>query len=324
MVPSGMTSTRRARILELIAETYIDTAHPVPSSAIAERLGISGATVRNEFAALEEEGLVCQPHTSAGRLPTPLGFRRYADAYLPPRPLSARERSRLRRRVEGLHGSDLLRTLASLASDLSGYAVVLELPADPTVRTLEVHLTPLSSRRLLAVAVLENGLTRDLSVELDPTPDDEVLDDAERVLRHIGLPLVEMPSALRERAREVGVELRRTLSAVADAWPTLHPAEVVSHGLSLLFDEPESKDPSFLRRAARSLERGTFPWQDGDGSPLALDFDEDVALIGAELGWRHGPGRLTLVGPARMRYGTAFAVAHGVSRSLPASSGGAA
>jgi len=324
MVRSGMTSTRRARILELIAETYIDTAHPVPSSAIAERLGISGATVRNEFAALEEEGLVCQPHTSAGRLPTPLGFRRYADAYLPPRPLSARERRRLRQRVEGLHGSDLLRTLASLASDLSGYAVVLELPADPTVRTLEVHLTPLSARRLLAVAVLENGLTRDLSVELDPTPDDEVLDDAERVLRHIGLPLTEMPGALRERAREVGAELRRTLSAVADAWPTLHPAEVVSHGLTLLFDEPESKDPSFLRRAARSLERGTFPWQDRDGSPLALDFDEDVALIGAELAWRHGPGRLTLVGPARMRYGTAFAVAHGVSRSLPASSGGAA
>jgi len=312
-----MSETRRARILRMVAESYIATAHPVPSSKIAEALGVSGATVRSEFAALEEEGLLIQPHTSAGRLPTPEGFRRYADAHLPPAPLDAGAEARLRRDLDARHGSDLLRTLAALASDLSGYAVVLELPADEGVRTLEVHLTPISSRRLLAVAVLDNGLTRDLAIPLDPTPDGEVLDDAERLLREMALPVDAMPAALRERARDLRRELRRTLDALADAWPALHPAELVSHGLSLLLDEPESRDPSFVRRAALWLERGSASEHHARG-PLGLDFDEDVALIGADLAWRRGAGRLTLVGPARMRYARAFSVAHGIGRSLAA------
>jgi heat-inducible transcriptional repressor len=301
----------------MVAESYIATAHPVPSSKIAEALGVSGATVRSEFAALEEEGLLIQPHTSAGRLPTPEGFRRYADAHLPPAPLDAGAEARLRRDLDARHGSDLLRTLAALASELSGYAVVLELPADEGVRALEVHLTPISSRRLLAVAVLDNGLTRDLAIPLDPTPEGEVLDDAERLLREMALPVDAMPAALRERARDLGRELRRTLDALADAWPALHPAELVSHGLSLLLDEPESRDPSFVRRAAHWLERGSASEHRPQG-PLGLDFDEDVALIGADLAWRRGAGRLTLVGPARMRYARAFSVAHGIGRSLAA------
>jgi heat-inducible transcriptional repressor len=318
-----MAGDRRTRILELVAEAYIETAHPVPSSAVAERLGLSGATVRNEFAALEEEGLLQQPHTSAGRLPTALGFRHYADRQLPPRPLPDEARRRLTGRLAGLHGSELLRVLAALAAELSGYAVVLEVPADGELRTLEVHLTPLSSRTLLAVAVFENGLTRDLQIPLDPTPDGEVLDDAERVLRASDRPLREMPAALRGHARREGEELRRTLEALADAWPSLHPAELVSHGLSLLFDEPESRDPAFLRRAAERLERGTRPWAPTPSRPLALDIDQDVALIGAELAWRQSRGRLTLVGPARMRYRDAFTVAGGLCRSV-AVSGGAA
>lgn len=316
-----MLETRRARILELVAESYIATAHPVASSKIAEALGCSGATVRNQFAALEEEGLLVQPHTSAGRLPTAEGFRRYADAHLPPAPLDPGARARLHRDLDGRHGSDLLRALAALASELSGYAVVLELPADGSVRALEIHLTPISSRRLLAVAVLDNGLTRDLAIPIDPTPDGDVLDDAERLLREMTLPLAEMPDALRERARELGRDLRRTLDALADAWPALHPAELVSHGLTLLLEEPESRDPQFVRRAAQWLERGAG--RDPVAGPLGLAFDEDVALIGADLGWRSGGGRLTLVGPTRMRYGRAFSVADGVGRTLRASGGAA-
>lgn len=313
-----VTNERRGRILELVAEFYIRSAHPVPSSTIAERLDLSSATVRNEFAALEEEGLLHQPHTSAGRIPTSLGFRRYAGQHIPPRPLRSRDAKRLTRRLQDLHGSELLRTLASLAADLSGYAVVLELPAHDAVRALEVHLTPLSEGRVLAVAVLENGLTRQLMVPLTPAPTEDVLEDAERTLRQMTVPLKEVPVALHSLARQAEDELRRTLRALADAWPTLHPPEVVSHGLSLLFDEPESRDPAFLRRAALRLEKGGGPRLDRVEGPLGLAFDEDLALIGAELALAPSEGRLTLVGPARMRYADAFAVAGGVSRTVAA------
>lgn len=317
------TTERRVRILELVAESYIRSARPVPSSAIAERLDLSSATVRNEFAALEEEGLLHQPHTSAGRIPTSFGFRRYADVHIPPRPLPHEERRRLSKRLRDLHGSELLRTLAALAAELSGYAVVLELPANDRVRALEMHLSPLSQGRVLAVAVLENGLTRQLVVPLAPAPADEVLDDAERTLRQMTVPLADVPDVLRALARQAEDELRRTLRALADAWPTLHPPEVVSHGLSLLFDEPESRDPAFLRRAALRLEQGGGPRPERVEGPLGLAFDEDLALIGTELALARGEGRLTLVGPARMRYADAFTVAAGVGRTV-ASLGSAA
>ncbi|MEX2501913.1 MAG: hypothetical protein WD336_06025, partial [Trueperaceae bacterium] len=208
-----MTSNRAERVVDLVAEAYIRTARPVASSVVADALGVSSATVRNEFAALEARGLLQQPHPSAGRLPTTLGLRRYALRQLPPRPLGARLRRRAEASLGGLHGSDLLRALTALASDLSGYAVVLELPLHDRVRALEVHLTPLDGRRLLAVAVLENGLTRDLAVPLDPVPDGDVLDEAERILRALARPLAEMPHAMRDRARTVSDDLAATLRA---------------------------------------------------------------------------------------------------------------
>jgi len=314
-----MLLERQTRVLHLVAETYIDTAKPVPSSHVARHLSCSSATVRNEFAALEEQGLLMQPHTSAGRIPTPLGFGRYARDLLPPRPLPYAARERLHATLAAQHGSALLRSLAASTANLAGYAVVLEVPGDGSVRALEVHLSPLNGRRVLAVAVLENGLTRDLSIDLDPTPDEEVLSDAERAIRDLAVPLTDMPNAMRERARNLGEEIRRTLHALADAWPALHPAELFSHGLSLLFDEPESNDPSFLRRVALHLEHGTHPWATVHDAPVDLAYDEDVALIAAPLPSAMGAGRLTLVGPSRMRYDRVFSVAHGVARQLDGS-----
>ena len=312
-----MATSRADQVNDLVADAYIRTARPVASRTVARALGVSSATVRNEFAALEDRGLLTQPHPSAGRLPTPLGFRRYALRQLPPRPLAARSRKRAVASLGGLHGSQRLRALTMLASELSGYAVVLELHVHDRVRALEVHLTPLGGDRLLAVAVLENGLTRDLTVTVDPPPEAPVLDEAERTLRALALPLAGMPRALHERAVHAPEPLARTLRALADAWPALHPVERITHGLDLLFDEPESRDPGFLRRAARTLEHG-LPNPVGEApsdAPPELAFEQDVAMIAAPWRWSEARGRLTLVGPTRMRYGEAFSVAHGLTRT---------
>jgi heat-inducible transcriptional repressor len=86
--PDGPRFTERhVRVLHAVAESYIRTAHPVPSQHVASQLDVSSATVRNDFGALEEGGLLQQPHTSAGRIPTAEGFRYYAASYLPPRRL---------------------------------------------------------------------------------------------------------------------------------------------------------------------------------------------------------------------------------------------
>ena len=312
-----MKPDRSQAVLHLVAEAYIATAKPVPSSWVAARVGMSPATVRNDFARLEADGLLMQPHTSAGRVPTAEGFKAYAEAFLPPEPLSAADLRGISDRLAGLHGSELLERLAVVASNLTGYAVVLDVAADPNLQTLTVHMTPMSERHLMVVAVFENGLTRKRTLDLSPTPGAAVLEDAERTVRDLALPISTMEAALRERAREVGTDLRRTLRALADAWPSLKPMERYSHGMHHLLDEPEADDPNFLRQAARQLDRVATPELAEAHEPLALRFDDHVALVSSRLGWRDCRGLLTLVGPTRMRYPSTFQVAHGVGAGTP-------
>ena len=87
-------SSRRLEILRAIVDEYVATQEPVGSKSIAERhgLGISPATIRNEMAVLEEEGLITQPHTSAGRIPTDRGYRVFVDKLAEVKPLSNAER----------------------------------------------------------------------------------------------------------------------------------------------------------------------------------------------------------------------------------------
>lgn len=302
---------RRATILNLVAETYIETAHPVASGRVAEHLELSSATVRNEFAALEEEGYLHQPHTSAGRVPTPTGFRVYAAAFLPPHRLPAAQRRLVQARLQGAHGEALLARIASLAAELSGYAVVVSLPADEALRTLEVHLSLLSGRHLLAFVVLENGLVRQFPVDVDPAPGDDVIDDAERSLRQLTLPARDVPPALEAIAAGIGGDLARTLRAVAAAWPAMSPPRLVADGLKNVLGEPEARDPDFVRRVVEQVESGQTDGPGVDG--IALLLDEALARVSTTMDlFGSSRGTLMLVGPARLRYAHALMVVSGV------------
>jgi len=113
------TSTRRLEILRAIVDEYVATQEPVGSKAIADRheLGVSPATIRNEMALLEEEGLITAPHTSAGRIPTDRGYRVFVDKLAEVKPLSAPERRAIESFLEGALDLDdvVMRTVRLLA-----------------------------------------------------------------------------------------------------------------------------------------------------------------------------------------------------------------
>jgi len=315
---------RLERILHLVAEAYVRTARPVSSATVAAQLDVSSATVRNAFASLEEAGLLQQPHASAGRIPTSSGFEHYARDLIPPAPLAPALLEALRRRFAGSHGDGLLQQLAQAAAELSGYAVVVTLPADDRLHALEIHLTPIHARALMAVVVLENGLVRQVRVDLDPHPDDEVLDDAERQLRQLTLPVAAIPAALTALARGAEPELARTLQAIRAAWPAVTPARTVTAGLAGVLQEPEAHDPAFVRLLVERVERpAAGPVRDPAEPPegpdgLELAWDEALALVSTH--WRSGAaaGELTLIGPARLRYRPALQVVSGVTRAVRA------
>jgi transcriptional regulator of heat shock response len=126
-----MAADRRLEILRAIVDEYVATQEPVGSKAIAEKsaLGISPATIRNEMALLEDEGLITQPHTSAGRIPTDLGYRVFVDKLATVKPLSNAERRAIETFLQSSHDlDDLLKRSAKLLADITKQVAVVKYP----------------------------------------------------------------------------------------------------------------------------------------------------------------------------------------------------
>jgi heat-inducible transcriptional repressor len=173
-----MQDERRHAVLRAIVEDYVSTQEPVGSKALVERhgLGVSPATVRNDMAALEEEGLITQPHTSAGRIPTDKGYRLFVDRLTTIKPMSTAERRAIASILDGaVDLDDVVQRSVRLLAQLTHQVALVQYPtlSRSTVRHLDiVDLTP---TRLLIVLILSSGRVEQRLVELaHPIAEDDV------------------------------------------------------------------------------------------------------------------------------------------------------
>ena len=175
MADAGRVTARQRAILTAIIESYIETGEPVGSGTIArlqsaEGVGFSSATVRNEMAELSEEGLLEQPHTSAGRVPTARAFRMYVEQLSGGNAarMSARARSQIDLSFQGVAGTQALleRTSHVLATLSSGVGVAIAAAAEGEMLE-HVHFSRLAQARVLAVVVTRSGMVRDRVLALD-------------------------------------------------------------------------------------------------------------------------------------------------------------
>lgn len=181
-----MLDDRKSAILRAVVQQYIETAQPVGSSTVSARteVAVSSATVRNDMTQLEREGYLVQPHTSAGRVPTEKGYRFFVDNLSGPGTLSPVNVRMVREFFTTTHGEleQMLAETSRLLSEVTNTAaVVIGEPADvATVRSIQ--LVDLSTRSLLAVMVLSNGVILKRTIELDADVDLDDLDSARRLL----------------------------------------------------------------------------------------------------------------------------------------------
>jgi heat-inducible transcriptional repressor len=166
---SRVLDDRKLEVLRAIVEDFVSTTEPVGSKALAERhsLGVSPATVRNDMAALEEEGYITHPHTSAGRIPTDKGYRLFVDQLSTVKPLSPAERRAIQSFLEGaVDLDDVVRRSVRLLAQLTRQVAVVQYPSlsRSAVRHLEiVHLAP---HRLLLVLITDTGRVEQRLLEL--------------------------------------------------------------------------------------------------------------------------------------------------------------
>ncbi len=307
---------RQRRLLYLLTRAYIETDRPVPSRWLAERLGVSPATVRYDLADLEAAGLVRKPHASAGRVPTRRGFRQYALAQLPPEPLPADTLQRLARVLTG-SGNRWPQLAAQMATRLGGYPVLLRLGEPGPPQVLQVHLSSLGGDRLLAVAVLEGGRVLEGVVSFTPDGGDDFLEQAERWLRG-PYPLADLGRRAAPTPRLA--ELARKLTS-AFAGPG---SERYLEGLGSMLSQPEARDPEFLRRTLDLLESlPAGPITPARRLNVRVGDVEGISMVQA--GFQRGgrSGELTLIGPLRMHYREALSVAESFSQALEGETVGA-
>lgn len=176
-----MVEQRRLEVLRAIVEDYVCTREPVGSKMLVERhnLGVSPATIRNDMAALEDEGYIVAPHTSAGRVPTDRGYRLFVDRLAQVKPLSAAQRRAIATLLDGaVDLDDVVQRTVRLLAQLTRQVAVMQYPTLASCSLRHVELVALGVglgsaanmiTRVLAVIITDTGRVEQRVIDLPPT-----------------------------------------------------------------------------------------------------------------------------------------------------------
>ncbi|GAB2752213.1 heat-inducible transcriptional repressor HrcA [Streptomyces bullii] len=214
-----MLSERRLQVLRAIVQDYVGTEEPVGSKALTERhnLGVSPATVRNDMAALEDEGYIAQPHTSAGRIPTDKGYRLFVDKLAGVKPMSAPERRAIQNFLEGaVDLDDVVARTVRLLAQLTRQVAVVQYPSLTRSTVRHVELLSLAPARVMLVLITDTGRVEQRVVDC-PAPFGETsLADLRARLnsRVAGRRFTDVPSLVEDLPEAFEVEDRGTVSTV--------------------------------------------------------------------------------------------------------------
>jgi len=259
-----MISDRAQTLLKILVERYIAEGQPVGSRALSRfsTLELSPATIRNVMADLEEMGFVTSPHTSAGRVPTPKGYRFFVDTLLTVRPLEEMERQQLEEQLLPDDPHRVVNTASQMLSDLTHFAGIVVAPRRRGAVLRHVEFFGLSEKRVLLIIVASDGEVQNRVLVTDRSYTPSQLTEAANYINqhYAGLEF----DQLRQKVRAELIDLHRDISTLMQAAiqagsEALTPADgvVISGGRNLLEVDEISSDTQRLRRLFDLFERKT-------------------------------------------------------------------
>ncbi|OZG69188.1 heat-inducible transcriptional repressor HrcA [Bifidobacterium eulemuris] len=263
-----MTQSRRMLVLRAVVEDYIRSQEPVGSSALTKQhdLGVSSATIRNDMAALEDEGYLIQPHTSAGRVPTEKGYRYFVDRLATVVPLSAAQRRGIDSFLSGsVSLQDTLRRAARLLSEITGQVAVVAAPSLAKSTLRHVELVPVAMNTLLAVVITDTGRVAQHTIVVNPMPEQ---DAAARFTNAVNAEAASLP--LMAAARKA-----RSMAAMAQ-WKELSPlAESLAQAFENMADSERTNELYMSGTSRLAQQHAAID----DLAPLFDALEEQVMLM---------------------------------------------
>jgi heat-inducible transcriptional repressor len=326
---------RKLDVLRAIVEDYVSTQEPVGSKALVERhnLGVSPATIRNDMAALEDEGYIAQPHTSAGRIPTDKGYRLFVDRLSTVKPLSAAERRAIQSFLEGaLDLDDIVARTVRLLAQLTRQVAVVQYPSLSRSSVRHVELVSLSTSRLLVVLITTTGRVEQRVVETPGEVSDTLLGELRARLNAatVGKRLADAAGRLADLPERFTAEQRpvvqSVLSALLESLVEQHEDRVVLGGTANLArvgpDFPYSIRPVLealeeqmvlLRLLGEASDPSTLTVRIGHENPHEALASTSVVSVGYG-NESEALAKLGVLGPTRMDYPGTMGAVRAVAR----------
>lgn len=322
---------RKMKILTAIIRNYLETGEPVGSRTISKYtdLNLSSATIRNEMSDLEEMGLIVQPHTSAGRIPTDKGYRLYVNTLLAEQSQALEEKDKEISEIKSVMVERvdrvelMLRQMARILATNTNYATMISGPALHQTKLKFIQLSLVESHKLLIVIVAEGNIIKNTLTEVEVELTQEGVLQLNLLLNNTlnGLSLEQITlgiiTALKEQAGEYSEVVEVVIDAVAMAMkPDGNQSQVYTSGATNIFKYPELtsggtatelisafEEKEELGNLLHQLDGGGTGIQVYIGNETPVQMMQDCSIVTAKYELGDGlQGTIGIVGPKRMDY----------------------
>lgn len=322
-------SERKKKILQAIIDDYIVTAEPVGSSYIlnSHNLGISSATVRNEMAALEKLGYLEKPHTSAGRVPSGLGYRVYVNELMREYSLTLAEINQIKVAMQRqyMEFNKLISNISNILSGLTNYTTLFTMPSAAAYMIGSIKLIPIDSKSFVMILVTNNGVVKNTQISIGKSYDPQVLERLSNWLnnRFAGVSVDMITQQLLDEEKQLVPADTALLDAVFDYLAVvadqLKEVDIELAGTTNIFNHPEFNDIdrakdflTFVKKDNRQdlIELINDTSDDvsviiGDENPVLKDHNLSMVVSNYNMG-EGFKGKLAIIGPTRMDYAKAI------------------
>ena len=332
-------NNREESVLRHVVYNYIQTAIPVGSRYISKRFEdhLSPATIRNVMSDLEELGFLSHPHTSAGRIPTDLGYRYYVDYLMEIKELTSGQREEI---DQGLNTtvdpSEMLRESSRLLGKISKQLSVVTSPQMHLGVFEKVELIPVSSSKLLVVISIRSGLVRTIMLEVGAEIQRNALDEVGRILneRLCGRPLQEIRDTFVDRIKEFQDEKSGLIRLFIDSVDQLfndgkERDKIHIAGTQNIIEQPEFISPKNFRSVVELVENEDIivhllekhdELHKDSVITIGNENDEEKAknysVVTATYELEGVTGRVGVIGPKRMDYSKLIPLVDHVAKSI--------
>ncbi len=324
---------RKKKILQAIIRNYLETGEPVGSRTISKYtdLNLSSATIRNEMSDLEEMGLILQPHTSAGRIPSDMGYRLYVDTMMEEkeREMTEKEREMTEMKELMIEKADrmeqVLKQVVKVLADNTNYTSIISSPRYHHNKLKFIQLSKVDEEQLLAVIVVEGNIVKNKIINLEDNMDNETLLKLNILLNSSlnGLSLEEINLGMISKLKEQAGIHTNVVSSVIDAVAEAiriddEDMEIYTSGATNILRYPELSDNNRAteligtleeKRQLASLIDETMENENSTGIQVYIGQEtpvqtmKDCSVVTATYDLGGGmQGTVGIIGPKRMDY----------------------